>query len=224
MPRFRAVATTVVTLLFTSAAWAWASSPNYTGRSIDTLVDAAASIVLGDVAAAPENIEELALDGVRSPVLVRRIQLMETETLKGSQRSVIAEYAPLSLPVKIGKRYLWFLGEPTALGLDPVLGNAAGQFRIVSDSKYPGLLFAMSQVNNRGLWDNSATGRLWKDEAERSQVEKKLTQLGVDKRYHSLILSYGDDPCRPRPVPLDLIRAYASARIDAAIARTARRD
>ena len=99
------------------------SGPVYPLYTLETLVDRADNIMIGEVVDVTEKMEHLKLDGVTSPFLVVTAHFKNIEILRGDpQKTSIRQYSSFANIWRKGEKLLVFSNKPTELGFEPVLG------------------------------------------------------------------------------------------------------
>lgn len=159
----------------------------------------------------------------------RVTQFLIHTSLKGGLREgsqlFVKQFPPHSAPTQPDEIVLWYLKREPNVNeafASPV-GKYSGDFRVVLSEPTKGVLMVQNRVENRGLWSNLPDGRLWNDTFKRS-IAKEYLKNYLTKAYPTLaqdpeafdrrlydILAFGDAPCKPRPLPLELLLAATHA-------------
>ncbi|MBI1974138.1 hypothetical protein HYS54_04965 [Candidatus Micrarchaeota archaeon] len=158
-------------------------------------------------------------------VQVRTVTFTLKHVLKGEglaeNTETIKQFAAVTPVIKKDERLLLYLLKPTEnKRFQHTVGGYAGHFFILPDPANSGYDVAVNLYNNRGLWSNK--GPLWSDDVfPRAAAAEYLAQphlrLSVERQRQ--ILERGNQPCRPVPVPLELLLAATHANLSASVVR-----
>lgn len=187
---------------------------------LEHLIIDAGSILYGRVGPVSREHVVQKLDGVETTLVVRIVPFQWSTFLKGGGGrrvpTTVRNYAPVAPGVREGEEILWFLDSASANNLDAFVVDYAADFRISPDLRDSGKSYkvAISLAQNRGLWGD----RLWTPTLKREEVREYLEKLVKDSKLSAErrddILNVGDNPCQPRPLPLELLLAAIHVRLE----------
>jgi hypothetical protein len=186
--------------------------------SLDTLVAKSETIFVGEV------LRSKSATVRREDGLATRLTFFSVaEVLKGSLAAgnefALREFAPLATNFEPHESVVLFLPPPSEAGFTSP--GLSGYFRIKPLQSDPGQLFAKNLVDNRALWSNQ--GQLWSPEKfplSDARTFLKSRHPGLEQSGPMLsperieaILAIGNEACRPRPIPLELLLSATHARL-----------
>ncbi len=192
-------------------------------KSLDDLILGSDRIVYGTIHTKTD------LSATQSPtgLPTRRIRIAVMEALKlppAEAKELLLDYVLTDAPAVLeGESVLWYL-DRTTNGLAAFFGEESGDFRRVSrDEDSP--LF-LNGAENKGLWGNIPKAKLWNGSTFNRQTAHDFltdyfrrtdpvlfanTEALKDRKNE--ILEVGDEPCRPRAIPLETLLAATHARL-----------
>jgi hypothetical protein len=177
--------------------------------SLEELVAEADTIFIGRVLFG----KQLPASEGASRVLPTRVTTFHVvQSLKGEAEAEsefqLKEFAPVSTYFKSGALVMLFLPPKSKAGFQSP--GLSGYFRVTESESNSNVLVAQNLSENRGLWSNK--DRLWGE-----RFPKKIAQQSLSEKYqysrHKIqeVLAFGDLPCKPRPIPLELLVAATRA-------------
>lgn len=144
---------------------------------------------------------------------VRLVTFKVEDVLKGKLRKggrlTVRQKASLSQPIKEKEKVLWYVSPDSRLGLTQPLGIYSGHFRVFREKTEMGAETeheaAVNLKNNEGLW--SSEEPLWtpRSGVDREKVLGKAKAMNIAPERLAKINEFASKPCRPRPVPLELL-------------------
>lgn len=126
---------------------------------------------------------------------------------------VVRQPAELASNIKIGGEVLWFLPQPSRLGLALPIGVDSGSFVILRDKKDPSALRAINGKANESLWAKGVPFLTAWPAASRESFESALVDLKLMPERHRTVLATARKRFSGGDLPLELLLAAIKSRL-----------
>lgn len=179
--------------------------------TLQQLITEAHTIVLGTVKSIDSTTIRLKSETTTSDLPVRVVTLSVTQALKGPVTNggtlVVRQSAAESAPLAVGDEVLWYLDEPSEIGLTQPLGFYSGDFRVsaVNDQRQ-----AMNLRGNAQLWE----GSLWNgaESVNQNAWMTSARELGIPAAREAAMIKIGSAPPSAQ-LPLDLLLGATASQV-----------
>lgn len=150
------------------------------------------------------------------------------------QEITVRQFAHHRIATADAETVLWYLKAKGSLqnSFSSPVGRFAGDFRRVevkASDEAVSTLMVQNQLGNRGLWSNQEGGKLWNNTTFKRSVAEDYLDKYLQEEFPTLkasdpkgfedrvkrILDVGEYPCKPKPIPLELLLAATHARLSA---------
>ena len=179
--------------------------------TLQQLISEAHTIVLGTVRSIESTTIQLKSETTTSALPVRVVTVSVTRALKGPVTNggtlVVRQSAAESAPLAVGEEVLWYLDEPSEIGLTQPLGFYSGDFRVfaVNDQRQ-----VMNLRGNAELWE----GSLWTgaESINQSAWMNSARELGIATGREAAMIKIGSSPPSEQ-MPLDLLLSATASQV-----------